>query len=129
MEEPMPKQKAAGDPTFLKQQRRRLIAMRDELLSRDAAKPALDRTTRPEGAEEIEDDAQKLAQSEVDDTVHGVEVQRLRAIERALAKIDEGTYGLSDLSGDPIPRARLEAIPEAVLTIQEEEARERQRQR
>ena len=125
----MPKQKAAGDPTFLKQQRKRLIAMRDELLSRDAAKPALDRTTRPEGAEEIEDDAQKMAQSEVDDTVHGVEVQRLRLIERALAKIDEGTYGLSDLSGDPIPRARLEAIPEAVLTIREEAARERQRQR
>ncbi len=125
----MPKQKAAGDPAFLKQQRKRLVAMRDELLSRDAAKPALDRTTRPEGAEEIEDDAQKLAQSEIDDTVHGVEQQRLRSIERALAKIDEGTYGLSDLSGDPIPRARLEAIPEAVLTIQEEEARERQRQR
>jgi DnaK suppressor protein len=125
----MPKQKAAADPTFLKQQRKRLIAMRDELLSRDAAKPALDRTTRPEGAEEIEDDAQKLAQSEVDDAVHGVEGQRLRSIERALAKIDEGTYGLSDLSSDPIPRARLEAIPEAVLTIQEEEARERQRQR
>ena len=58
-----------------------------------------------------------------------VEVQRLRSIERALAKIDEGTYGLSDLSGDPIPRARLEAIPEAVLTIQEEEAREKQRRR
>ena len=125
----MPKQKAAGDPTFLKQQRKRLIAMRDELLSRDAAKAPLDRTTRPEGAEEIEDDAQKMAHSEVDDTVHVVEVQRLRSIERALAKIDEGTYGLSDLSGDPIPRARLEAIPEAVLTIQEEEAREKQRRR
>ena len=61
--------------------------------------------------------------------MHGVEVQRLRSIERALAKIDECTYGLSDLSGDPIPRARLEAIPEAVLTIQEEEAREKQRRR
>jgi DnaK suppressor protein len=55
-----------------------------------------------------------------------VEEHRLRAIERALAKIDEGTYGLSDLSGDPIPKGRLEAMPEAVLTIQEEEARERQ---
>jgi DnaK suppressor protein len=50
-------------------------------------------------------------------------------IERALAKIDEGTYGRSDLSGDPIPKARLDAVPEAVLTIQEEEARERQGQR
>jgi DnaK suppressor protein len=58
-----------------------------------------------------------------------VEEQRLRAIERALAKIDEGTYRLSDLSGDPIPKTRLEAMPEAVLTIQEEEARERRQRR
>ena len=58
-----------------------------------------------------------------------MEEQRLRAIERALAKIDEGTYRLSDLSGDPIPKARLEAMPEAVLTIQEEEARERRQRR
>ena len=56
-------------------------------------------------------------------------LQRLRRIERALAKIDEGTYGLSDESGDPIPKARLEASPEALLTIAEEEARERQQQR
>jgi DnaK suppressor protein len=34
--------------------------------------------------------------------------------ERALAKIEEGTYGLSDISRLPIPRARLEAIPEAI---------------
>jgi DnaK suppressor protein len=125
----MPKKKAAGDAAFLKQQRKRLVTMRDQLLSRDAAKTALDRTPRPEGAKEIEDDAQRLAQSEVDDAVHGVEGQRLRSIERALAKIDEGTYGLSDLSGDPIPKARLEAIPEAVLTIEEEAARERQQRR
>jgi hypothetical protein len=65
-----------------------------------------------------------MAQSEVDEGIDAVEEQRLRAIDRALAKIDEGTYGLSDVSGDPIPRARLEAMPEAVLTVQEEEARE-----
>jgi RNA polymerase-binding transcription factor len=126
----MPKQKHAGDPAFLEQQRKRLTAMRDELSSRrHVARITEDRTPRPEGAEEIEDDAQKMAQGEVDDAVDGVEEQRLRSIERALAKIDEGTYGLSDLSGDPIPRGRLEAIPEAALTIQEEEAREKQRRR
>ena len=130
LEDTMPKQKhAAGDAAFLKEQRKRLVAMRDQLLGRDAAKTALDRTSRPEGVLEIEDDAQRLAQNEVDDAVHGVEEQRLRLIERALAKIDEGTYGLSDLSGDPIPKARLEAIPEALLTIEEEEARERQQRR
>ncbi len=125
----MPKETAAGDPAFLEQQRKRLTAMRDQLRARKAEKPPLDRTTRPDGAEEMEDEAQKLAQSEVDDAVHFVEEQRLRLIERALAKIDEGTYGLSDASGDPIPRARLEAVPEAVLTIQEEAAREKRQRR
>ena len=125
----MSKQRATGDPAFLKHQRERLVAMRDQLLSADAARTASQRAPKTEEAKDIEDDAQQMAQSEVDEAVNAVEEQRLQAIERSLAKIDEGTYGLSDMSGDPIPRARLEAIPEAVLTIQEEEARERLQRR
>ena len=45
--------------------------------------------------------------------------RRLSAVERALQKIQEGTYGLSEVSGDPIPTARLKAIPEALLTVEE----------
>jgi DnaK suppressor protein len=49
-------------------------------------------------------------------------------VKRALQKIEEGTYGLSDLSGAPIPTARLQAIPEALLTVDEEaQAEKRQR--
>jgi len=119
----------AGDAVFLKQQRKRLTAMRDQLLGAGTARNAHERAPKSGEAREMEDDAQDLAQGEVDGTIDAVEEQRLRAIERALAKIDEGTYGLSDLSGDPIPKARLEAMPEAVLTIQEEETRERQQRR
>ena len=125
----MSKKEATGDPAFLEQQRNRLTAMRDQLPSTGSAKTARLRAPKAEEAKEIEDDAQDMAQSEVDETIDAVEEQRLRAIERALAKIDEGTYGLSDLSGDPIPKTRLEAMPEAVLTIQEEEARERRQRR
>src|SRR3712207_6898461 len=46
---------------------------------------------------------------------------RLRYVERALQKIEEGTYGLSDDSGQPIPRGRLEAVPEAIRTVEEQE--------
>lgn len=121
----MSKQNASGEAAFLEKQRKRLVTMRDQIVSAGKVKAASDRASKAPEAEEIEDDAQELAQVEIDDAVHVVEEQRLRAIERALAKIDEGTYGLSDLSGDPIPKARLEAIPEALLTIQEEEAREK----
>lgn len=45
----------------------------------------------------------------------------LTKIDRALAKIDDGTYGLSDIDGTPIPVERLEAIPYAVTTVEQEE--------
>jgi DnaK suppressor protein len=41
----------------------------------------------------------------------------LARTERALAKLDEGTYGTCDACGDPIARARLEAIPDGVLCL------------
>jgi DnaK suppressor protein len=44
----------------------------------------------------------------------------LRQCERALQKVDEGTYGLSDESGAFIGEERLEAIPYATLTLEEQ---------
>ena len=41
----------------------------------------------------------------------------LRDVERALAKLDDGTYGRCDRCGNPIGEERLEAIPWAVLCI------------
>jgi RNA polymerase-binding transcription factor DksA len=37
--------------------------------------------------------------------------QAVEEIDHALAKIDLGTYGICEVSGDPIPKERLEAIP------------------
>ncbi len=45
----------------------------------------------------------------------------LAKIDRALQKIDEGTYGLSDMDGTPIPDARLEALPYALTTVEQED--------
>ena len=45
----------------------------------------------------------------------------LAKVNRALAKVDEGTYGLSDIDGTPIPEARLEALPYANITIEQAE--------
>jgi RNA polymerase-binding transcription factor DksA len=39
--------------------------------------------------------------------------QEIEEIDRALKKIDEGTYGICEVSGEPIPKARLQAIPQA----------------
>jgi DnaK suppressor protein len=49
----------------------------------------------------------------------------LAEIERALQKIEAGTYGISELSGEPIGVARLEAVPWARYTAAEQEDVER----
>jgi DnaK suppressor protein len=43
--------------------------------------------------------------------------QRLARTERALAKLDEGTYGACDACGEPIPTARLRAMPDGVMCV------------
>jgi len=45
------------------------------------------------------------------------EYSLLRRIERALEKIEDKTYGICDISGDEIPKPRLEAIPYATMTV------------
>lgn len=39
-------------------------------------------------------------------------------VDRALAKLDEGSYGACDTCGRPIPEGRLEALPWAVLCVE-----------
>jgi len=50
---------------------------------------------------------------------------RLAAIERAEQRLADGTYGRSIVSGKPIPDARLEAVPWAERTVEEQAAWER----
>jgi RNA polymerase-binding transcription factor DksA len=42
----------------------------------------------------------------------------LGAIDHALQKIEDGTYGICDMSGQQIPKSRLELIPWAALTVE-----------
>lgn len=49
------------------------------------------------------------------------EIKILRQIDRALEKIEDGTYGICDLSGEEIPYRRLEAIPYASMTVAAQE--------
>jgi DnaK suppressor protein len=51
--------------------------------------------------------------------------EQLEALERAEARLAAGSYGLSVESGEPIPDARLETIPTAELTAEEERRRRR----
>jgi DnaK suppressor protein len=43
--------------------------------------------------------------------------EQLAEVEHALHKVEEGTYGLCDICGQPIDPARLEALPQANLCV------------
>jgi len=124
----MNRAKSELDAAFVEKQRQALLRLRAALLTATQAAESDEAEVNIQnasGAAEYEDDAQRLDALERDGNLVVRDVGRLERVDRALKKIEEGTYGLSDMSGEPIPRARLEALPEAVLTLGEERNRER----
>jgi len=69
---------------------------------------------------ELEERAQEAAQMEIYQARSDADQPRMTNIVRALQKIWDGTYGLSEFSGQPIPKDRLDVAPEAVLTVLEQ---------
>jgi RNA polymerase-binding transcription factor len=118
------------DAGFIEKQRQTLSKLRDSLRAAAADGEADEAAIKDEsagGPREYEDDAQRLATLELDGNLVVRDIQRLERVDRALKKIEEGTYGLSDISGQPIPRERLQAVPESIYTLAEEQAREKRR--
>src|SRR3984893_3446354 len=115
------------DKAFIERQRQRLMKLRDELVDATQGEEAEEKEVNFQSsgqAEEYEDDAQRLETLELDGVLVARNVQRLAQVDRALEKIAEGTYGLSDASNQPIPKERLEATPESIYTVAEQAARE-----
>jgi DnaK suppressor protein len=98
-----------------------------ELLSaeRRRIEQALARLGRQDTAEPADDVdpgnlASELYQDELDEGLAEGLGAELAAIERAEARLAAGTFGLSIESGKPIPDDRLEALPTAERTAEEE---------
>jgi DnaK suppressor protein len=119
------------DKEFVEKQRERLEELRAELTrmvegleedQQDRAESVGDMTENDSG-----DMSQSLFTREMDATVEQTMEKRLESVDRALQKIEEGTYGICDDTGEPIPRGRLEAMPEAIYTVEAQLRRERKR--
>ena len=126
----MTNSKSRSDEAFLERQKRLLQGLRKQILTdRRGHESESESANADVGAQarEYEDDAQKLTELELQGSLAGADDARLSSIERALQKIDDGTYGLSDASGAPIPIERLEAYPDALYTLEEQASRERVR--
>ncbi len=114
------------DVKFLKDQR-------DELTARRAAEVARATRLEDEATSIIEDgemgDVQfddeggegdtMVVQRDLDRVLSTQARQTILEIDAALARIEQGTYGYSEVSGQPIPRERLEAIPETTVLAAE----------
>jgi RNA polymerase-binding transcription factor len=115
------------DAAYIEQKRRQLSKLRDELRGTRGVAESDEVNTNSQlnlQAREYEDDAQRLDTLEREGNLVARDVARLAQVERALKKIEEGSYGLSDVSGHTIPKERLDAIPESINTLSEQQAGE-----
>jgi len=79
----------------------------DQALERDPTDPA-------DLAESAIEDHDRISMAD-----HNLEL--LEEVDHALTRLDEGTYGLSEASGRPIPYERLRAVPWARYSAEETE--------
>lgn len=116
--------RAKGKTDFFSEQRHLLMDERDtylhqaEELKAEADSLALEHEP---GDVQFDEEGGEGGTSNVDRELDLVLSAQARAaiaeIDRALAKIDAGTYGLCERCGAEIPHARLEALPHAALCV------------
>lgn len=102
--------------------RKKLLEERLAIEKRISAREGdvMDTVRDEEGVGDSEDEAQRLYDREDEIVSNELDSQQLEQVKKALARIDAGTYGVSEVSGKPIPIARLEAVPSATTLPTEE---------
>lgn len=98
--------------------------LRDLLIKRrDALRRALDgdlsllMQLREQGGSDVVDFALDATQDEISSQLAEVEARELNGIEKALERINQGSYGVCEVCGGKIPMQRLNALPYATMCI------------
>lgn len=109
-------------PEQLAHLRKKLLEERRAIEGRIAARQGdiMDTVRDEEGVGDSEDEGQRIYDREDDIVSDELDEQQLQQVKKALSRIDAGTYGVSEVSGKPIPIARLEAVPSATTLVNEE---------
>lgn len=71
------------------------------------------------GSEDLGDSANQVLNKEEILFERNQTIERLRGVKKALGRIENGTYGISSVSGKPIPVERLRAMPTATTLVGE----------
>src|SRR3972149_6463883 len=101
-----------------------LVTRRNALRKALAGDLSLLRQLREQTGGDVVDAALDAAQDEISSQLAEVESRELANIERALARIRNGSYGECEICGDRIPLARLKALPYATCCIECQRAAE-----
>ena len=104
---------------------RELLAERRADIEEQLRSVGIDPLGEDESSTEIADNATDTYQAEYDAGRIQELTDELEAVGRAEERLANGTFGRSVESGAPIPDERLEALPTAERTVEEEEQRER----
>jgi DnaK suppressor protein len=99
---------------------RELLARERDRIGRALTKLAHEDTGEPADEEDPANLASELYQDELDEGLADDLREQLAAVERAEGRLAAGAYGRSIESGKPIPDERLEALPTAERTAEEE---------
>lgn len=102
---------------------RALLSAERERVVRALARLGHTDTGEPIGVQSPANQATDLYQDELDEGLADDLREQLAAVDRAEARLAAGIYGISIESGKPIPDERLEAIPTAERTADEEARR------
>jgi DnaK suppressor protein len=99
---------------------RKLLAAERQRIERGLARLGHEDTSEPADEMDPGNLGSELYQDELDEGLADDLREDLAAVERAEARLAAGTFGLSIESGKSIPDERLEAVPTAERTIEEE---------
>src|SRR4051794_36139276 len=100
---------------------KKLLAAERARIQRELRALAAQPTDEPTADQHLADLGSDLYEAELDEGLAEELQDQLAALERAEQRLQEGTYGLSVESGEPIPDGRLEAYPLAERTTAEQE--------
>ena len=93
------------------------VALRGEIDRAEAASESLKRDQSSEGSGDEADAGSKTFEREHEMSLSNNSRDLLVQVERALGRLDAGTYGRCEECGNPIPKARLQAFPRATLCV------------
>jgi len=113
---------AAFTPQDMNHFRERLEAERHAIESRIAARnrDIQENVQEESGVGDSGDESLRIYDREDETDANALDEETLEQVNRALDRIKAGTYGLSEVSGKPIPIERLEAVPYATTLVNEQ---------